>query len=91
MSTLTEIKELLQKQALSSKRVLDLEEASEYFKIPKQTLYNWTSQKLIPHSKKAGLRFDREEIEKWLLSNPVSTVADLEKKADLYIQKNKRK
>lgn len=55
-----------------------------------KTLYNWTSSKVIPHSKKAGLRFDREEVERWLLSNPIKTVEDIEKEASSYILKNKR-
>lgn len=45
-------------------------ELSAYLGIPKWTLYQWVSQRRIPHYKLGGLlRFKREEIEDWARGN----------------------
>lgn len=48
------------------KRYLTLEELSRYLAVPKQTIYQWTSQKRIPFTKVGRLRFDKKKIESWL-------------------------
>ena len=95
MSVLTELQDIkatIKMQLIATKKVLTMKEVSEYFGIEQGTLYNLTSKKLIPHSKKkgVGIRFDKEEVEKWIISNPITTDDDLEKAAASYILKNKR-
>jgi excisionase family DNA binding protein len=48
------------------KRLLNINELSEYLGIPKHTIYQWTSQQRIPFIKIGRLRFDKEKIDKWL-------------------------
>ena len=47
-------------------RYLTLEELSRYLAVPKQTIYQWTSQKRIPFTKIGRLRFDKRRIDNWL-------------------------
>lgn len=92
MSVLTELQDIkkeLRRQNLASLRVMNIEQVSDYFEIPKQTIYN--NIKSIPHSKKSGLWFLREAVEEWLLSNPVKTEAEIEIEASNYILRNRRK
>ena len=48
------------------KRYLSIKELSEYLGVPKQTIYQWTSQHRIPFIKIGRLRFDKERIDSWL-------------------------
>lgn len=91
MSAITELQDIkkeLRRLNLASLRVMNIEQVSDYFEIPKKTIYN--NIKKIPHSKKSGLWFKREDVEEWLLSNPVKTDADLERASSNYILKNRR-
>ena len=97
LEKLNDIEEQLKKQNaiqrrqfLAQKRVLNTEETEEFFEIPKKQIYKLCSLKQIPHSKKNGLWFAREEVENWLLSNPITTEAELDRKAASYLIKNRR-
>ena len=49
------------------KRLIGINEISEYLDISKATLYSWTLQKRIPHIKMGRLlKFDLQEINEWL-------------------------
>lgn len=55
------------------------------------TIYKKVALGLIPHSKQGKkLFFDLAEIDNWLLSNKIKTVAELKKEAANYL-KNKRR
>ena len=58
------------------KRLLNIEEASEYLGIAEKTLYHWVSMKKIPFVKLSHkvLRFDVARIDKWVEENTVDTV-----------------
>jgi len=50
-------------------RLIDIDELAEYLKLKKQTIYNWLNQKKISGIKVGGVwRFDRKEIDKWLMT-----------------------
>ena len=54
-------------QITKQKEILNSEEAAEFLGISINTLYEWVSQKRIPHMKVGGLlKFKREHLEKWL-------------------------
>ncbi|MBI3552608.1 MAG: helix-turn-helix domain-containing protein [Elusimicrobia bacterium] len=56
------------------KRILTVDELSDYLSTPVPTLYTWTHQRKIPHIKLGrGLRFDRIEIDKWLDARKVES------------------
>ena len=74
------IKELL---ANNNKKVLNLNEVADYIGFSKSYIYKLTSQNLIPHSKPSGkaVFFNRDEIDKWLLSNNTITHQQAKRKA----------
>lgn len=61
---LTEMQRLL-----ADKEWLNIDELSIYTGIAKGTIYNYVSKGKIPHSKKGGLRFNRKEIDEWMLDD----------------------
>lgn len=93
--TQTEITQLAtalgKKMWLCQKEVLTLEEVSEYTGMSKSTLYKLTANRQIPHSKPNGkcCFFKRSELEFWLMSSPVATMADIDSEAIAYCMKNK--
>lgn len=79
---LNELKSINQR-LLSQKRVLNISELSQYCGLSESYLYKLTSKRLIPYHKPGGklVFFDREEIDNWLLSNPVSTEQQVQAQA----------
>lgn len=75
----------------AQKEVLTLEEVAQYTGLKKSYLYKLTSEKKIPHYKPNGKNcfFRRTELEDWLTTNPVATVADLNGRAQAYCMRNK--
>lgn len=60
---------------IGSKDTLTLEECAMVTGYSVQSLYSFTSKRLIPHYKRGNyLFFSKKEIEKWLQSNPIPTV-----------------
>ena len=72
-----------------TKAVLTATEAAAYLGVSLSCLYKWTMNRVIPHYKPNGklCYFEREEIEKWMLSNRVSTEQELETKAQMMASK----
>jgi excisionase family DNA binding protein len=48
------------------KKLLTPDDVCELLTIEKSTLYAWTSKKRIPYRKLGGIRFDEDEILRWL-------------------------
>ncbi len=70
--------------------IQSLKEAAEFLKVSKSCLYKKTSQKQVPYYKPPGCKqiyFRKSELEEWLLSNKVKTVAELETNTDNYLSK----
>ena len=61
------------------KRVLNIDEASEFLGYKKSYIYRLTSMGVLPYSKPNGkkLYFDRDKLEEWMLSNPNETNIDV--------------
>src|SRR5687767_6133652 len=74
------------------KKALTLAEAVEYTGLSRSHLYRLTSLRKIPHSKPMGklIYFDKEQLDAWLLSNPIRTAEDIEISAQTYISTNKK-
>jgi excisionase family DNA binding protein len=73
-----------------NEEILSLSEATDFLKIKKSCLYKKTSQKQVPYYKPPGCKqiyFRKSELEEWLLSNKIKTVAELETNADNYLSK----
>ncbi len=68
---------------LAQKTVLTFEDFCKYTGISKSWGYKLTSQRAVPHYSPNGktLYFDRLEIDRWLLQNPVKTLSKLKSEA----------
>ena len=64
---------------LNRKR-LNMPQAAEYLGIAKQTLYQWCSEKKIPHKKVGSRTFlDADELDAWIAKRHVKPIGDLVK------------
>lgn len=72
---LSELKQLITQTNLFQKRVLTCKEAAIYSGRSLSNLYKLTSAGELPHSKPEGkmIYIDREELETWMLRNPIKT------------------
>jgi DNA binding domain, excisionase family len=77
---------------ISEKSVLTFSEAANYAGFSKSTLYKLTSGRKIPHYKPSGkmVFFEREELDRWLLSNRVTPKEEVEEQAQAYCMKTKK-
>lgn len=66
--------------------VLGMQEASNYLKLSKGTLYRLTMDRQIPHYK-MGKRnyFRKEELDKWINRGKVKTQEDIENEASEFV------
>lgn len=65
--------------------ILNIKQASEYLHLKLNTLYEKTSQKIIPHFKKGNkLYFHKAELKAWVTEGKVKTVAELQSEAASY-------
>lgn len=73
----------------ATKEVLTFDEALRYTGLKKGCLYKLTSSRVIPHSKPNGkmVYFRREDLDQWLMSNPVATNAELNARVQAYCMK----
>jgi len=55
-------------------------------------MYKHTSLNTVPFSKPFGklVYFDRTELEKWMLQNPICTTNEIESQAQKYCMSNKK-
>jgi excisionase family DNA binding protein len=76
---------LLQKD----KPFMNIDEASEYLQLSKQTLYAYTSKNVIPYYKMQGRRvyFKKEELDNFVLdkNSRLSSQEEIESKAATYM------
>lgn len=88
---LEELRELLHKQNLFQKEVLDLDEACDYLNVSASYLYKQTHTNSITHYVPTGKKifFKRSELDEFILRNRKSTTDEIEKKAIEYITYNK--
>ena len=89
---LLKIENLLVEQNLLQKEVLNFAQAASYLDVSNSHLYKLTSSSTIPCYKPNGkkLYFNREELDKWLLSNRQDSLDEINRKADDYLIKNPR-
>ncbi len=75
------------------KPVLTFEEGCEFTGLSKSYMYKLTHRNKIPYFKPHGknIYFSREELEKWLLKNPVKTAEAVEQEAANYVARNRER
>lgn len=78
--------------AIAQKNVLTFEEACRYTGLSRSKMYKHTSARTIPHSKPQGklVYFSRQELDKWLLKNPITITEQIENEAQKYCMCTKK-
>lgn len=71
----------------SNNKVLTFEQGCQYLGYAKSYCYKLTSSGILPYSKPNGksIFFEREKLEKWMLSNPKTSLAEKQVEAATYI------
>lgn len=83
----------IEKLLLGQKNVLTFEQGCEFTGLSKTYMYKLTHQNKIPFFKPHGkqIYFSREELEQWLMQNPVKTKDQIEQEATNYVMTRHRK
>ena len=91
MDELMERLERIEKGVRMQKNVLTFDEAVMFTGLAKSYLYKLTAGGKIPYYKPSGklIYFDREELERWMLRNPVKTADEIEQQAVNYCHTNR--
>jgi excisionase family DNA binding protein len=79
--------EKIENLLIGQKNVFTFEECCRYTGISKTYMYKLTCTNKIPHFKPHGktIYFSKEEIDKWLLKNPIKTTEQIEQEAATYV------
>lgn len=77
----------IEKLLLGQKNVLTFDEGCEFTGLSKTYMYKLTHQNRIPFFKPHGknIYFSREELEKWLMQNPVKTKDQIDRETTNYV------
>ena len=91
MDELMERLERIEKGVMLQKNVLTFDEAVMFTGLAKSYLYKLTAGGKIPYYKPSGklIYFQREELERWMLRNPVKTADEIEQQAINYCHTNR--
>ncbi len=91
MDELMERLERIEKGVMLQKNVLTFAEAVMFTGLAKSYLYKLTASGKIPYYKPSGklIYFDRSELERWMLRNPIKTADEIEQQAVNYCHANK--
>ena len=72
--------------------ILDIKQAANLLHLQVTTLYEKTSQKLIPHFKKGNkLYFNRQDLEAWVKEGKVNTLDEFQTQAASYTTRKQLK
>lgn len=79
--------EKIENLLIRQKNVFTFDECCRYTGISKTYMYKLTCTNKIPHFKPHGktIYFSKEEIDKWLLKNPIKTTEQIEQEAATYV------
>lgn len=77
---------------LEGKDLLTITEAAEMLSLAKLTIYGLVCHSKIPCMKRGKkLYFSRKELTEWLIQGKKKTISEIQKEADNYLNKKKRK
>ena len=81
------VEDSLKTVGISSKKMLTLDEASQYLGMNKSYLYKLTSSRKIPFYKPLGKMcyFNREELEEWLQKIRITPNSEIDQAATNYL------
>lgn len=80
LNKLIELDDKMESLSLSTKDILNMDEAITYLKVSRSYLYKLTSTKEIPHYKPTGklIYFRRKELTQWILRNRESSNEEIQ-------------
>lgn len=81
---LAKLEKLERMASLTTKNVLNVEDAAELTGLSKSRIYVLCQKNMIPHYKQGKTYFKRDEVEKWLTSHYMPTKQETESKAAMY-------
>lgn len=85
-AVMAKLEDIRRATLIGVKDTLTIEECAMVTGYSVQSLYSFTSKRLIPHFKRGNyLYFSKQEIEKWMQSNRVPTVDETSCKATTYV------
>jgi len=92
LTEIRELRKLIFEQNMLQKEVLNFNETAVYLEVSHSHLYKLTSTGTIPAYKPNGkkLYFNREELNKWLLSNRQTSISDIEEEVSKFQLKSGR-
>ena len=92
LTEIRELKKLIFEQNMLQKEVLNFNEAAVYLEVSHSHLYKLTSTGTIPAYKPNGkkLYFNRQELNKWLLTNRQTSISDIEEEVSQFQLKSGR-
>lgn len=92
LTEIRELKKLIYEQNMLQKEVLNFNEAAVYIEVSHSHLYKLTSTGTIPAYKPNGkkLYFNREELNRWLLTNRQTSISDIEEEVSQFKLKSGR-
>ena len=87
INKLNELEKAINKQAISSKVFLTIEEASEYLQLSKSCLYKMTSKKQINYYTPGGKKvyFKREDLVEWITKSINASVGESQLNTESYL------
>lgn len=88
---LNELEDKIVSLSLSSKEILNLDEASTHLQVSRSYLYKLTSAKEITHYKPSGklIFFKKNDLDAWLLRNRESSFMEISESLQLNLKVSK--
>jgi len=76
----------------NSSEIIRIEEAAEFLRVAKSTVYEYIYKKIIPHYKvDKKLYFKKDELVDWITKRRVKTVYEIHEEAEAYMRRTGRK
>ena len=76
---------------IASFDLMNINQAVEYIRIAKSTVYKFTASRMIPHFKRGKkIYFKKSELDEWITKNKVMTKEEIEIKASTYLTTRRR-
>lgn len=83
---------LLDLLSIYSKDILNFKEAAQYMSVSESFLYKLSSKRKIAHTKPNNklIFFKKQDLDNWLLQNPVKTAEVIEESMEKYLSREKK-
>lgn len=81
-----------EKNVVQTPEIFTIDEAAKYVYMAKSTLYKMTAGRNIPHFKRGRkVYFRKSELDEWLTKNKITTMEEIDQRANDYILKKRNR